>query len=37
MADHMVGAQTISDFQLPKDREMLLGELNDTLKVRKVS
>ncbi|XP_067933454.1 pyruvate dehydrogenase [acetyl-transferring]-phosphatase 1, mitochondrial-like [Watersipora subatra] len=35
VADHMVGAQTIADFQLPKDRKLELGELNDLLNIRK--
>lgn len=37
VADHMVGAQTIADFQLSKDKKMKLGELNEMLKVRQVS
>lgn len=37
VADHMVGAQTISDFRLPKDRPLQLGELNEFLKIRKVN
>lgn len=36
VADHMIGAQTDSDFQIPKDRQLQLGELNEMLKIRKV-
>ena len=36
VADHMIGAQTNSDFYIPKDRTLELGELNNLLKVRKV-
>lgn len=36
VADHMIGAQTNSDFYIPKDRKIPLGELNEQLKVRKV-
>jgi len=36
LADQMAGAQTIADFQIPKDRPVKLGELNNLLKIRKV-
>lgn len=36
IADHMIGAQTNSDFYLPKDRTLELGKLNKLLRIRKV-
>lgn len=36
VGDHMIGAQTISDFKLPENKKLMLGELNEMLKIRKV-